>query len=171
MQVREKNSPLSAGFEMETLQALSLAGTEAQAAQPIAQYIAFCTGEQCYGVNIVSVREIRAWSGVTPLPNTPPHVLGVINMRGTIVPVHDLRKRFGQGETVPGKMHVVIILDCGQKWTGILVDSVYDIVNATPDQLHDVPDSAEQSHQMIIGLLSHKDKMISLLDLGQLKSS
>jgi purine-binding chemotaxis protein CheW len=138
---------------------------------PHRQLIAFCVGDQYYGADITKVREIKAWSGVTPLPNTAPYILGVINLRGTIVPVQDLRKRFGQGQTEPGKTHVVIVLAHEAKWTGLLVDSVYDIINAGPDQIHDVPESAENGHGLIQGLVSHKNEMISLIDLGQLCSA
>ena len=88
------------------------------------QLIAFSIGEQTYGVEITTVREIRAWNGATPLPNTREFVRGVINLRGTIVPIFDLRARFGEGPTSPTKNHVVVVMSVGDKWVGILVDAV-----------------------------------------------
>ena len=74
------------------------------------------------------MREIRAWNGATPLPNTREYVRGVINLRGTIVPIFDLRARFGEGQTSPTKNHVVVVMSVGEKWVGILVDAVSDIL-------------------------------------------
>ncbi len=92
------------------------------------QLIAFSIGEQAYGVEITTVREIRAWNGATPLPNTKEFVRGVVNLRGTIVPIFDLRARFGAGVTEATKTHVVVVLAVGEKWIGILVDAVSDIL-------------------------------------------
>ena len=74
------------------------------------QLIAFSIGDQTYGVEITTVREIRAWNGATPLPNTRDYVRGVINLRGTIVPIFDLRARFGDGQTSATKNHVVVVM-------------------------------------------------------------
>ena len=86
--------------------------------QNAVQLIAFSIGEQTYGVEITTVREIRAWNGATPLPNTREFVRGVINLRGTIVPIFDLRARFGEGQTAPTKNHVVVVMSVGEKWVG-----------------------------------------------------
>ncbi len=83
-------------------------------AQNSLQLIAFSIGEQTYGVEITTVREIRAWNGATPLPNTREFVRGVINLRGTIVPIFDLRARFGEGPTSPTKNHVVVVMSVGE---------------------------------------------------------
>ena len=88
------------------------------------QLIAFSIGDQTYGVEITTVREIRAWNGATPLPNTREYVRGVINLRGTIVPIFDLRARFGEGPTSATKNHVVVVMSVGEKWVGMLVDAV-----------------------------------------------
>ena len=100
------------------------------------QLIAFTVGAETYGVEITAVREIRAWSGVTTLPNTAPFVRGVINLRGTIVPVIDLRARFSQGIADPGKTHVVIVLAIGNRWAGVLVDAVSDILTVVRTDIH-----------------------------------
>jgi purine-binding chemotaxis protein CheW len=102
--------------------------SSAAASQNTLQLIAFSIDEQIYGVEITTVREIRAWNGATPLPNTREYVRGVINLRGTIVPIFDLRARFGDGQTQPTKNHVVVVMSVGDKWIGILVDAVSDIL-------------------------------------------
>ncbi len=122
------------GFKDETS-----GSAAALAAANSLQLIAFSIGEQTYGVEITTVREIRAWNGATPLPNTREFVRGVINLRGTIVPIFDLRARFGEGVTSPTKNHVVVVMSVGDKWVGILVDAVSDILTVSKDEIHNVP--------------------------------
>src|SRR3546814_7889127 len=73
------------------------------------EYLTFAIDSQSYGLDILSVREIRAWTEVTNLPNTPDFVRGIINLRGAVVPIYDLRVRLGGGRTAPSRMHVVIV--------------------------------------------------------------
>jgi purine-binding chemotaxis protein CheW len=133
------------------------------------QLIAFAVGDETYGVEITAVREIRAWSGVTTLPNTAPFVRGVINLRGTIVPVIDLRARFGQGHADPGKTHVVIVLAIGQRWVGVLVDAVSDILTVTRAAIHPVPDVTDGADAGLLeGIVTHNDRMVSLVKIEKL---
>jgi purine-binding chemotaxis protein CheW len=133
------------------------------------QLIAFTVGEETYGVEITAVREIRAWSGVTALPNTAPFVRGVINLRGTIVPVIDLKSRFGQGAADPGKTHVVIVLAIGARWVGILVDAVSDILTVTAADIHPVPDVTEGLDAgLLSGIVTHEERMVSLVRIEKL---
>ena len=83
------------------------------------QFVSFVIGEQHYCVDIMAVREIKAWTGTTALPNSPAHIRGVINLRGAIVPVIDLRKRFGQELTEPTPAHVVVIVAVGDVQNGL----------------------------------------------------
>lgn len=129
------------------------------------QLIAFSIGEQFYGVEITTVREIRAWNGATPLPNTREFVRGVINLRGTIVPIFDLRARFGDGQTSPSKTHVVVVLSVGEKWVGILVDAVSDILTISEDDIHSVPESNSSDNELISGIITHDNRMVGLIDL------
>ncbi len=130
------------------------------------QLIAFSLGEQTYSVEITTVREIRAWNGATPLPNTKEYVRGVINLRGTIVPIFDLRARFGGGKTSPTKTHVVIVMSVGEKWVGILVDAVSDILTIKKDDIHPVPESNSSSDvELLRGIITHNEKMVGLIDL------
>jgi len=133
------------------------------------QLIAFAVGAETYGVEITAVREIRAWSGVTALPNTAPFVRGVINLRGTIVPVIDLRARFGQGLADPGKTHVVIVLAIGNRWVGVLVDAVSDILTVTKTDIHPVPDVTDGADSGLLqGIVTHQDRMVSLVKIEKL---
>lgn len=133
------------------------------------QLIAFAVGNETYGVEITAVREIRAWSGVTALPNTAHFVRGVINLRGTIVPVIDLRARFGQGLADPGKTHVVIVLAIANRWVGVLVDAVSDILTVTKTEIHPVPDVTDGADAGLLqGIVTHNDRMVSLVKIEKL---
>jgi purine-binding chemotaxis protein CheW len=139
-------------------------GTQVNA-QNTLQLIAFSIGEQTYGVEITTVREIRAWNGATPLPNTREYVRGVINLRGTIVPIFDLRARFGEGPTSPTKNHVVVVMSVGDKWVGILVDAVSDILTVSKDEIHNVPEGNSIDTELLNGIVTHESRMVGLIDL------
>ncbi|NOZ33578.1 MAG: purine-binding chemotaxis protein CheW [Alphaproteobacteria bacterium] len=132
---------------------------------PSLQLIAFTIDEQVYGVEITTVREIRAWSGATPLPNSRDYVRGVINLRGTIVPIFDLRARFGAGVTEATKTHVVVVLSVGEKWVGILVDAVSDILTVLEKDIHPVPEGESMDAELLNGIITHESRMVGLIDL------
>ena len=140
------------------------------ATQNAMQLIAFSIGEQTYGVEITTVREIRAWNGATPLPNTREYVRGVINLRGTIVPIFDLRARFGEGQTSPTKNHVVVVMSVGEKWVGILVDAVSDILTVPKDEIHAVPEGNAIDTELLNGIVTHDSRMVGLIDLHAIVS-
>jgi purine-binding chemotaxis protein CheW len=129
------------------------------------QLIAFSIGAETYGVEITTVREIRAWNGATPLPNTRDYVRGVINLRGTIVPIFDLRARFGDGRTAATKTHVVVVMSVGEKWVGILVDAVSDILTVSKDDIHPVPEGNALDSELLTGIVTHESRMVGLIDL------
>ena len=129
------------------------------------QLIAFSIGEQTYGVEITTVREIRAWNGATPLPNTREYVRGVINLRGTIVPIFDLRARFGDGQTSATKNHVVVVMSVGDKWMGMLVDAVSDILTVDKGDIHPVPEGNTGDNDLLTGIVTHDGRMLGLIDL------
>src|SRR3569833_240787 len=144
---------------MESLALKDDYGTGAQVnAQNSLQLIAFSIGEQTYGVEITTVREIRAWNGATPLPNTREYVRGVINLRGTIVPIFDLRARFGEGQTSPTKNHVVVVMSVGDKWVGILVDAVSDILTVSKDDIHPVPEGNSIDTELLNNIITHESQ-------------
>ena len=132
------------------------------------QFVAFTIGDQNYCVDIMSVREIRAWTGATPLPNTADYVRGVINLRGSIVPIVDLRTRFGQGETDPTKSHVVVIVAIEERLNGLLVDSVSDILTVSAENIAAIPETDVGSRvRYLDGLITEEDRMVALIALDR----
>ncbi|MBY0430274.1 MAG: chemotaxis protein CheW, partial [Rhodospirillales bacterium] len=109
-------------------------------ASPEFQAISFTIGDEEYACDIMAIREIRGWSRTTSLPNAAPYMRGVINLRGIIVPIFDLRARFGMGVCEPTKTHVVIIVNVGNKVMGVLVDTVSDIISVRHDAIAPVPE-------------------------------
>lgn len=137
----------------------------------VAEFISFSIGEDQYGVAIMSVREIKGWSGVTHLPKQPDYVRGVLNLRGVMVPIIDLRCRFGQGRTEASTMHVVIIVQLGGKLVGILADRVLDIVSIDASKVQPVPRVTRSNQSdLLSGLVTIEDGMIALIDLEHLIS-
>jgi purine-binding chemotaxis protein CheW len=131
------------------------------------QFVTFTVSGRSYGVDIGSVREIIRWTAVTPLPKQPAHARGVLNLRGTIVPVHDLRARFGGPLTEAGENHVIIIAWIGAQTIGILVDAVSDILSVAPEGIRKAPASPEAN--LIAGLVTaDQDRIVTILDLQAL---
>lgn len=130
------------------------------------QYITFTIGKEEYGVDIMVVREIKAWSETTHLPNTPDFMRGVLNLRGLIVPIFDLRCRFGMGLTEATKMHVVIIVQVGNRFVGILVDTVSDIISVGKNAMQEVPRMDRNiDDEYLSGLVTIEERMVALLDV------
>jgi purine-binding chemotaxis protein CheW len=135
------------------------------------QLISFAIGDDQYGVDIMAVREIKGWSTITPLPGQPEYVRGVLNLRGVIVPIVDLRCRFGQGLTEATPLHIVIIVDIAGKSIGLLGDRVLDIVSLDTAEIKPVPRIAQsQKPRFLSGLVTNEDAMIALIDLRNLLS-
>jgi purine-binding chemotaxis protein CheW len=136
------------------------------------QVVSFKVGQEHYGIDIQLVREIRAWQVATPLPNTPPFVRGVINLRGTIVPVLDLRARFGQGTTEPSAAHVIIVVAVGTRIVGILVDAVSDIVTLPKGDIRPVPVmEGSAADDCLDGLVTVHKQMIALVSIERVAST
>ena len=130
------------------------------------QFITFTLDDQEYGIDIMVVREIKGWSVTTSIPNAPSHVRGVMNLRGVIVPIFDLRARFGMGLTEPSKMHVVVIVSLKSKTVGLLVDAVSDIISIQPDAIRPVPDMGLKSDDKCLdGLVAVGTRMVTLVSL------
>src|SRR6478736_5734515 len=133
------------------------------------QLISFAIGDDQYGVDIMAVREIKGWSEITHLPKQPDYVRGVLNLRGVIVPIVDLRCRFGQGMTKPSPLHVVIIVQIGTRQVGLLADRVLDIVSFEPSEVRPVPQIAQSSLvSFLSGLVTVEGAMVALIDLSNL---
>jgi purine-binding chemotaxis protein CheW len=135
------------------------------------EFISFAIGDEQYGVDIMAVREIKEWSGVTQLPNQPEYMRGVLNLRGVMVPIIDLRCRFGQGLTEATPVHVVIVVQVESKTMGLLADRVLDIVSVEASRIQPVPQVSRASQaNFLSGLVTIEHTMIALINLNNLLS-
>lgn len=133
------------------------------------QFLTFTVSEEEYAVDIMTVREIKGWSDTTRLPNSPAFMKGVMNLRGVIIPIFDLRNRFGMGETVPHEKNVVIILAIGDKTIGILVDTVSDILDIDKSEIKPAPMmETNLDDKFVDGIISQEDRMVVLLNVENL---
>jgi purine-binding chemotaxis protein CheW len=141
------------------------------AAVGVTEFISFAIGADQYGVDIMAVREIKGWSEITHLPKQPAYVRGVLNLRGVIVPIIDLRCRFGQGMTEATAMHIVIIVLIGGRQVGLLADRVLDIVAVEGGNVQPVPRIAQAARiDFLSGIVTIEHGMIALIDLQNLLS-
>ncbi len=159
--------PRMAGIDAQARGLAMAAG--AGAGGMVAQYITCTLGDAEYGIDILSVREIKGWSETTALPHAPAWVRGVINLRGTIVPILDLRARFGLGLTATTAMHVVVIIQTATRMAGLLVDSVSDIIAVAAEEVRAVPEiGTSVPERLLAGLIPREDGMVSLVSLDNL---
>jgi purine-binding chemotaxis protein CheW len=161
----QPDSKTQAGLDLDNLD-------RPAASENTQQFVTFTLGAAEYGIDIMVVREIKGWTETTMIPNAPAHVRGVVNLRGVIVPIFDLRARFGMGLTDPSKMHVVIIVAAGSRTIGLLVDTVSDIIAIDPKAIRPVPEMGLPSEdQFLDGLVAMEDRMVTLVSLAGLFSS
>ena len=116
-----------------TLETLSTPKSAASFTQDGNQYLTFSLGRETYGIEILRVQEIRGYSPATPIPNSPSWVRGVMNLRGTIVPVVDLRAKLGLELAQYGRFTVIIVVNVGTRVIGLIVDAVSDVLSFSPD--------------------------------------
>jgi len=142
------------------------------AVKHIQEFLAFKLGSEEYGIDILRVQEIRSYEVPTRMANTPAFIKGVINLRGVIVPIIDLRLKFNLEQANYDSFTVVIVLNIGRQVVGIVVDGVSDVITLSPEQLHPVPEfrsTIDSDHVMAIG--SVENRMLILLDIEKLMSS
>ncbi len=133
------------------------------------ELIAFRIGDQEFCVNIMSVREIRGWTPATPLPHSPSYVLGVINLRGAVLPIINLSIRLGMKPVEPEARHVIIVAQVGARVVGLLVDAVSDILTVTDENMQPTPDIANEAAKAYArGILAIEGRMICLIELDAL---
>jgi purine-binding chemotaxis protein CheW len=142
----------------------------------VEQFLTFQLVGQRYGVEILQVQEIKGWEKPTRLPHSPDHVQGVINLRGAVVPILDLRKRFGLGEAEYGRTTVVIVVKVetprGELTAGMVVDGVCEVCNLSERELRAPPEMAGAiDTDFVRGLAMVDDKMLILLDVARLVSN
>src|ERR1700736_6249116 len=133
------------------------------------EFISFSIGDEQYGVDIMAVREIKGWTEITHLPKQPDYVRGVLNLRGVMVPIIDLRCRFGQGKTEATALHIVIVVQVDARLIGLLADRVLEILSFESTQVQRGPQIARSSHiDFLSGLVTIDGTMIALVDLPNL---
>ncbi|MBI2746495.1 MAG: chemotaxis protein CheW [Burkholderiales bacterium] len=136
------------------------------------EFLAFKLGREEYGVDILRVQEIRSFEQPTRMANAPAFILGVVNLRGVIVPIIDMRIKFGMAEVKYDSFTVVIVLNIGKQVIGMVVDGVSDVMTLTPEQLRPVPEFSgviDNNHVLAIGSVG--DRMLILLDIERVMSS
>jgi len=136
------------------------------------EYLAFTLGDEVYGIDILKVQEIRAYEVVTKIANAPDFLKGVVNLRGVIVPIVDMRIKFSLDNVVYNEFTVVIVLNIAGHVIGMVVDSVSDVIELTPDQIHPKPEfGASMDTRYLIGMATADERMIILVDIERLMSS
>lgn len=142
--------------------------TEISFAADAAQYLTFSLGGDEYAVEILKVQEIRSSSPITALPNAPGYVKGVMNLRGSIIPVVDLRARLAMGEAGRVPTGVIVVVTVGSKVKGMIVDAVSDVVGIPASEIQPPPDlDTPPGPRFVKGLAKAGDKLVILLDLDQ----
>ncbi len=136
-----------------------------------AQFITFAVNNEEYAIDILSVLEIKGWIKMTQLPNQPEYLCGVLNLRGSIIPIIDLRYRFGEGKTEASNTNVIIIVSIAGSYVGALVDAVTDILAAPRSEIQNIPDIGyEDRENFLSGMITKNDRMVSVLELDKLKA-
>lgn len=136
------------------------------------EYLTFVLGTEEYGLDILKVQEIRGYDAVTQIANTPDFIKGVVNLRGKIVPIVDLRIKFNLGKVEYNEFTVVIILNLNGRVVGIVVDGVSDVMALKAEQLRDVPSLVTNiDTKYIVGLATVEEQMLILVDIEKLMKS
>lgn len=136
------------------------------------ELLTFTLGKEEYGIDILKVQEIRGYDAVTTIANSPEFIKGVINLRGIIVPIVDMRIKFNLGNVTYNELTVVIILNVANRVIGIVVDGVSDVITLTAEQLKPSPEfSATLDTQYITGLGTVDERMIIVVDIERLMTS
>jgi purine-binding chemotaxis protein CheW len=149
-------------------------GTDAKSGSDITghEFLSFTLGKEEYGIDILKVQEIRGYEAVTRIANAPEFVKGVVNLRGIIVPIVDMRIKFNLGEPTYDQFTVVIILNIGGRVMGMVVDSVSDVITLAPDQVKPAPEMGTAFNtDYLIGLGTIDERMLILVDIDKLMSS
>ena len=136
------------------------------------EFLAFTLGREEYGIDILKVQEIRGYESVTRIANVPEFIKGVINLRGTIVPIVDMRIKFRLGTPAYDALTVVIILNISGRVVGMVVDTVSDVITLSAEQIKPPPEiDTALSADFLVGLGTYEDRMLILIDIDKLMSS
>ena len=138
----------------------------------VRELLVFALGQEEYGIDILKVQEIRGYDPVTRIANAPPFIKGVVNLRGSIVPIVDMRIKFGLGEPVYDAFTVVIILNIFQRTVGVVVDGVSDVIQLDEEELRAPPEFGSVVETTYIeGLGTKGERMVIIVDIERLMSS
>lgn len=149
-----------------------ISNTSSKSRSAEGEYLTFVLGAEEYGLEILKVQEIRGYDAVTQIANTPEFIKGVVNLRGKIVPIVDLRIKFNLGKVEYNEFTVVIILNLHGRVVGIVVDGVSDVIALKDDQIRDVPSLVTSiDTKYIVGLATLDQRMLILVDIEQLMTS
>ncbi|WP_337266973.1 chemotaxis protein CheW [Oryzifoliimicrobium ureilyticus] len=130
------------------------------------EIVSFHLGEQEFCIDIMAIREIRGWAPVTPMPHTPPYVLGLINLRGAVIPVIDMACRLGMRMTEPSERAAIIVTDIRGKLVGLLVEQVSDMMTITNEDLQPPPDIIPEAQRSFCrGIVAREKAMVCFLNL------
>jgi purine-binding chemotaxis protein CheW len=158
--------------DQQAVKATSAAPVAAGALGPTSEYLTFSLGSEEYGIDILKVQEIRGYEKPTAIANAPAFIKGVVNLRGTIVPVVDMRIKFSLGKAEYDEFTVVIILNVAGRVVGMVVDGVSDVMQLAADQVRAVPEfSGAFDTQYITGLGTVGERMLILVDIEKLMSA
>ena len=148
------------------------AKTATATAPGVTEFLAYRLGKEEYGIDIQKVQELRGYDAVTAIANAPAFIKGVVNLRGIIVPIIDMRIKFDLGTPVYDQFTVVIILNISGRIMGMVVDSVSDVITLTPEQMKPAPSMGSAiAANYLMGLGTIDDRMLILLDIDSLMSS
>lgn len=152
---------------MSTMEQHEMAGTMSGGTN---QFLTFELNDQEFGIEILRVQEIKNFTRVTPIPNMPECIKGVMNLRGTVVPIVDLRKKFNMPSSEYNQFTVIIVVNVGARIMGLVVDAVSDVLNVGDEAIEGAPDLGSIDTSFIKGLAKSNDRLVTLLDIEQLLS-
>ena len=131
------------------------------------EMITFLVGTQEFCLDVMSVREIRVWTHATPLVHAPSFVYGMINLRGTVLPIIDFAARLGMAPTEPTNRHAIVVVEIADQIVGLLVEGASEILTITQGSIQPTPDIASQmAKEFVSGVIATEGRMISLITLG-----
>jgi purine-binding chemotaxis protein CheW len=152
----------------ETMEQLDALSSQISFMRDGSQYLTFRLGEEEYGVEIEKVQEIKGYSAITPIPNLPAHVGGVMNLRGTIIPVMNLRAKLGMAEVACTAFTVIVVVSVGQRTMGLVVDAVSEVLNIPMADIQPAPDfGADVDAGFIRGMTKAGEKLVVVLDIDR----